>query len=64
MSLLDSFIECCERERDELQHQLMRLQSSGNSREIERLERSIADLDSILASPAVSSIHKTIAPRL
>ena len=51
MSLLDSFIECCERERDELQHQLMRVQSSGSSREIERLAQSIADLDSIIANP-------------
>jgi hypothetical protein len=51
MSLLDSFIECCERERDELQHQLMRVQSSGRSPEIERLERNIADLNTIIASP-------------
>ena len=51
MSLLDRFIECCERERDELQHQLMRVQSSGSSREIERLAQSIADLDAIIANP-------------
>ena len=51
MSLLDSFIECCERERDELQHELMRVQSNGSLGEIQRLERSIADLDSIIAKP-------------
>jgi hypothetical protein len=51
MSLLDRFIECCEREREELQHQLVRLQPGGSSTEIDRLERSIADLDSIIASP-------------
>ena len=51
MSLLDSFIECCEREREELQQQLMRLQASGSTGEIDRLARSIADLDNIIANP-------------
>lgn len=51
MSLLDSFIECCEREREELQQQLMQLQSSGSSSEIDRLARSIVDLDNIIANP-------------
>ena len=51
MSLLDRFIECCERERVGLEHELIRLRSTGNSRDVERLEQSIAELDSIIASP-------------
>lgn len=51
MSLLESFIECCERERDELQHRLMRLHAGGSPQEIERIERSIADLGGIIANP-------------
>ena len=60
MSLLDSFIACCERERDELQHQLMRVQSDGSWKEVERLERSIAELDSIIANPARREVRNSV----
>jgi len=51
MSLLDSFIECCECERDELRHQLIGLEFNGSWQEIDRLKQSIADLDRIIAYP-------------
>lgn len=51
MSLLESFIECCEREREDLHHQLARLEFEADNREVEQIERlkqDIADLDSII----------------
>lgn len=51
MALLDRFVECCEREREALLRELTRAQASGNARDIARLERSIAELDAIIASP-------------
>ena len=47
MSLLESFIWCCERERKELERRLLTVQGSSQ-REVERLKQEISDLNDII----------------
>lgn len=62
MSLLESFIECCEHERENLRLQLAGLESTADQRELERLKRSISDLDSIIeASPEADFRRRSLS---